>query len=219
MLPGNFCFRVRWSRRQGCCRGPATLPRAGGISGASTPWGPGDLPRVFPSQLGERKDGMFLARSLGSFPGALTRGCLRTSRTQRGVFGSHQVRRGRASSSGSFSASRSPSAQTLLFSHTEGAGTRGLGRERRRREPASPGHRPQLCHCKNSQYTEAVSGGKGGLPELSPRYSGSIIMGRNSNYFACLSGNCNIRCLLNDSSSGDYLHIKPRSVCCHFKKN
>lgn len=81
--------------------------------------------------------------------------------------------------------------------------------------PYPPGAHPSFATAKIHSIHRRL----GGLPELSPRYSGSIIMGRNSNYFACLSGNCNISCLLNDSSSGDYFHIKPRSVCCHFKKN
>lgn len=90
----------------------------------------------------------------------------------------------------------------------------GWSRERRNRQYPLGTH-PGFATAK----IHSIHGRLGGLPELSPRYSGSIIMGRNSNYFACLSGNCNISCLLNDSSSGDYFHIKPRSVCCHFKKN
>lgn len=81
--------------------------------------------------------------------------------------------------------------------------------------PYPPSVRPGFATAKIHSIHRRL----GGLPEISPRYSSSIIMGRNSNYFACLSGNRNISCLLNDSSSGDYFHIKPRSVCCHFKKN
>lgn len=108
---------------------------------------------------------------------------------------------------------------TLLQPHISGVDAnhrRKVGAGRREAgSPYLPSARPGFATAKIYCIHRLL----GGLPELSPRYSGSIIMGRNSNYFACLSGNCNISCLLNDSSSGDYFHIKPRSVCCHFKKN
>lgn len=110
-----------------------------------------------------------------------------------------------------------PTTATPSQPHTQGMAQTGETRLEQAEEKltASPGHSPGFATAK----IHSIHGRPGGLPELSPRYSGSIIMGRNSNYFACLSGNCNISCLLNDSSSGDYFHIKPRSVCCHFKKN
>lgn len=137
-------FRVMGSRRQGRCWGPSPFPTLGAFRERALP-GALETCLVFfhPSRVRRRmghssEQGKVVkrchspsqqqhplpwtslapsgaSRGHSSATACVTRGRKGEEPKSSQVFGSRQVRRGQASSSGSFSMRKSPSAQTLLY--------------------------------------------------------------------------------------------------------